>query len=335
MKRPSKAQIIVIILGIAGLGLLAWLIYTSDPRKILDKIVQARWRLAVVVAYHLLPLFLDAIAWHALFVDRPRPRLLQLYWMRWMGESVSNMLPTLQIGGDLVRARLAAIIGKARIPAAIASVLVDITLSIFTQAIFTVAGLSLLAATTREFSAGKIVALALVIALALVGFFSLQKFGIFRIISFLVTKMAGEKSWQSLKHEGAAIDDEVRNLYSRPRTLITSAAATMSSWIFGMGEVYLSLWALGLPVKFSTAFILESVGQGIEASMFLVPGAVGIQEGAYIGVGKLLGISAASALTLALIRRLRELSFGIPGVLAWQVIETRRAWRGRLTEASR
>ena len=48
---------------------------------------------------------------------------------------------------------------------------------------------------------------------------------------------------------------------------------------------------------------------------------------AYLGVGKLLGLPVEVALALALIRRARELSFGIPGVIAWQIIETRRAWR--------
>jgi len=48
-----------------------------------------------------------------------------------------------------------------------------------------------------------------------------------------------------------------------------------------------------------------------------------------LGVGKLLGLPVEVALALALIRRARELSFGIPGVIAWQIIETRRAWRVR------
>jgi len=335
VKKLGTGQIVVILLGIAGAGLLAFIIYRSNPHEILKTIVGARWRLCVVVAYHLLPLFLDAVAWHALFADRPRPRLRQLYWMRWLGESVSTMLPAMQVGGDLVRARLAVIIGGARVSASIASVLVDITLSIFTQALFTIAGLSLLAASTRRFSEGKVVAGAFVVLLALAGFYAIQRIGIFRIISSLVSRMAGEKSWQVLKHEGAALDDDTRALYNRPRSLAISGAATMASWLFGTGEVFLSLWALHLPVKYSTAFILESVGQGIEAAMFLVPGALGLQEGAYMGVGKLLGLTAQAALTLALIRRLRELSFGVPGVLTWQAIETRRAWRSRSTASAR
>jgi len=32
-------------------------------------------------------------------------------------------------------------------------------------------------------------------------------------------------------------------------------------------------------------------------------------------------------LALALIRRVRELAFGIPGLIAWQIIEGSRAWK--------
>jgi hypothetical protein len=41
----------------------------------------------------------------------------------------------------------------------------------------------------------------------------------------------------------------------------------------------------------------------------------------------LLGIPAEMGLALALIRRVRELAFGIPGLIAWQIIEGSQAWK--------
>jgi putative membrane protein len=329
VKKPGKFEIIITLFGLGGAALLAWIIWHSNPAAIFAMLIAARWRLCVVVAYHLVPLSLDAIAWQFLFPAPTRPRLLQLFRMRWIGESVSNMLPALQVGGDVVRARLVATRGAAPAPAAAASVLVDITLSIFTQSLFTIAGLSVLAVVSRQLSAGPIVAGALLMLLVLAGFYSFQRLGMFRIIASLVSRLAGAGEWQALVQGGQALDDATRDLYQHPRSLVLSATATMSSWIFGAGEALLSLWALNLPVKVSIAFIYESVGQGIEAAMFFVPGALGLQEGAYIGVGKLLGLSVQAALALALIRRTRELSFGIPGVITWQIIEARRAWLRR------
>ena len=44
-------------------------------------------------------------------------------------------------------------------------------------------------------------------------------------------------------------------------------------------------------------------------------------------VGGLLGIPGEKALALALIRRVRELTLGVPGLIVWQVIEGSRAWK--------
>jgi hypothetical protein len=43
----------------------------------------------------------------------------------------------------------------------------------------------------------------------------------------------------------------------------------------------------------------------------------------------LLGIPGDAAFALSLIARVRELILGIPGLIAWQVIETRRVLRAR------
>src|SRR6266704_3028182 len=110
----------------------------------------ARWALAAVVSYHFaVPVVLDATAWWVLFPKSDRLPLRKLLWMRWIGESVSTLVPSAAVGGDIVRARLAAING-APLAVAAASVLVDLTLGVFTQAGFTVLGLALLMGVTGQ-----------------------------------------------------------------------------------------------------------------------------------------------------------------------------------------
>jgi hypothetical protein len=74
--------------------------------------------------------------------------------------------------------------------------------------------------------------------------------------------------------------------------------------------------------------ILESARLAIRGAAFLVPGAVGVQEGGYILPGNLLGIPSEMALALSLVRRVRELALGIPGLIAWHLIEANRLWQG-------
>ncbi len=58
---------------------------------------------------------------------------------------------------------------------------------------------------------------------------------------------------------------------------------------------------------------------------FAVPGALGVQEGGLIVVCGLFGIHPDMAIALSMLKRLRELVIGIPGLIAWQLSEGRRA----------
>lgn len=46
-----------------------------------------------------------------------------------------------------------------------------------------------------------------------------------------------------------------------------------------------------------------------------------------VEVGTLFGMGPETALALSLLRRARDLSFGVPALLAWQLAEGRRALR--------
>ncbi len=108
-----------------------------------------------------------------------------------------------------------------------------------------------------------------------------------------------------------------------------SCLCTLGAWLASSAEVWIALRAAGMEVGFDKAIILESMSQGVRAVMFFIPGALGVQELGYVGVGKLIGIPDHTALALALIRRARELVLGIPGASAWLFSEGRRIWRSR------
>jgi uncharacterized membrane protein YbhN (UPF0104 family) len=57
---------------------------------------------------------------------------------------------------------------------------------------------------------------------------------------------------------------------------------------------------------------------------FAVPGALGIQEEGFILVCGLFGVSPDAAIALSMVKRLREVLFGIPGLIIWQWSEIKR-----------
>jgi putative membrane protein len=255
--------------------------------------------------------------------------------MRWIGESVSTLVPSASVGGDVVRARLAALHG-APIPTAAASVLVDITLTVFALIVFTLLGLALIVTATGHQSFVRPTLIGTVIGvLAIIGFYVVQRLGMFRFIGKMISRLANAEDWNSLVHSGHTLDEAIRAGYARRRGVIGSGAWTATSLILGSGEIWIALHALGLHATLVNSVILQSMVLTIRSAMFPVPGALGVQEGGYVVVGNLLGIPGDSAFALSLIARVRELIVGIPGLIAWQVIEARRVLRARLAANAR
>lgn len=254
--------------------------------------------------------------------------------MRWIGESVSTLVPSAAVGGDIVRARLAAIRG-APVPIAGGTVLVDLTLGVFTQAAFTLLGVVLVVHATGQRSfVGPTILGTLIGVAAVGGFYFVQRLGMFRFLARIIAKLANSPEWHSLVQSGESLDLTIRALYARRRAVIGCCAWTMLSLILNSGEIWIALRALNLHATMLNAVILQSTVLTVRNVAFAVPSGLGVQEGGYVLVGNLLGIPGDAAFALSLIARVRELALGIPGVVAWQLIEGRRLLRERANPAT-
>jgi putative membrane protein len=324
------------LLGLAGAALFTFLLIRQGAPQVGAAFASAGWWIAAVVIYHLaIPVLLDALAWWALFPKAERLSLWQLFWMRWIGESVSTLVPSAAVGGDVVRARLAALHG-ASVASAAASVLVDITLGVFVQIGFTLLGLGLIVSATGHQGFVRPTLIGAVIGvLAIIGFYVVQRLGMFRFVGKMIARLANAPEWHSLVNSGQSLDEAIRRQYARRRGVIGCCAWTATSLVFGSGEIWIALHALGLEATLVNALILQSMVLTIRSAVFPVPGALGVQEGGYVVVGNLLGIPGDAAFALSLIARVRELILGIPGLISWQMIEARRLWRARLATNAR
>jgi putative membrane protein len=337
MKVPGKVQLTVWLLGIAGAALFIAIVIRQDLSKVGEAFAVAGWAIVGVVAYHfVVPVFLDAVAWWVLFPRSDRVPLRKLLWMRWIGESVSTLVPSAAVGGDVVRARLAAIKGGTPLPVAAGTVLVDLTLGVFTQAAFTILGVVLLVGVTgqKNFVRPTLIG-TLIGVVGVAGFYFVQRMGMFRFLAKIIARLANSPEWHSLVQGGETLDQTVRALYARRKAVIACCAWTIVSLVAGSGEIWIALHALDLHATLVNALILQSMVLTIRSAAFAVPSGLGVQETGYYFVGQLLGIPDYLAVTLALIARVRELALGIPGVICWQLIEARRLWRARLAANAR
>jgi uncharacterized membrane protein YbhN (UPF0104 family) len=120
-----------------------------------------------------------------------------------------------------------------------------------------------------------------------------------------------------------AIDLAIQQTYGRGGGVAASFALSLIGWLVGTGEVYLLLRLIGHTVSWSDALLLESLGQAIRGAAFAVPGALGVQEGGYLLLAPLAGLSPEAALALSLAKRAREILLGLPGLLCIHLSEGR------------
>ena len=310
----------------AGIGILVWLLRSFQFGEIVAGVVGVGWGIAVIVVYRFANIHLDALGWNCLIARDIRPGTGAIFLFRWIGEAVNQLLPTAQVGGEIVRARLLAQRGAPGVEAA-ATVVADFSVGLGTQFLFTVVGAALLLAAT----AGDGNAIWLASTLAALGgivvvVFAFQRLKGFSKLAAVIRSLAFGSGMDDLTDRIERFDRAVLDLYGRTGDLVRCAGWRLASWFAHAVEVWLIFWFLGNPVSWSDALILESLGAAVRSVAFAIPGAVGIQEGGLLAIGLALGIGAEDALAMALVKRAREILVAGPGLLAWWVVEGRRFW---------
>ncbi len=335
MMARGKMRLTLYLLGFAGAALFTILLIRQGAGAVGNALATAGWGIAAIAVFHSLPLFLDALAWRVLFPKEERPKLRTLFWTRWIGESISNLVPSAMIGGDLVRARLIGLFGTPMI-SAVASVIVDVTLGVPMQGILTLLGLVLLVdATGRTSLVGPTLLGTIVGIVAIIGFYIAQRLGMFGFLSRTIVRLTKSEEWASLVESGESLDQTVRNYYSRRHGVLACWAWTLVSLVVSSGEIWIALRALGAHATFLKAFVLQSMAMTIRSAAFAVPGQLGVQEGGYLVIGNVLGIPGHTAFAISLLARCRDLAVGIPALATWQIIEGRRLLRNRRLGGSR
>jgi putative membrane protein len=317
MKRSALFGILI------GLGVAVTLLLGNDIGRIAKALLGAGWGILAVIALHIPQTLFSTFGWRALIETAKPPPLWLLYRLRWIRESANALLPVAQIGGDFVRARLLARSG-APLRIAVASSMVDLSVEMTAQILFTLFGVGLLLLGPHV---GDVMPLAVGATaaggLVAVSFMAVQRYGLFKLIEPLIARFASGEKWAFLG-ELTGLNDAVVDIYRQPRRVWRSGAHHLVSWGLGAVETWAALTVLGVHAHLREAVVIEGLGQAVRGLGFFVPGALGVQEGGYLLICAMFGISPQDALALSLIRRIRELALGLPGLALWHRLESRR-----------
>ncbi len=325
---------LVIACALAGVTLLVTLVLLSSPAAIVAILISSPAPLAAASIYRIVPLTFYAVSWRFLIAPASRPRSATLLRLRWIGESVNALLPVAQVGGDVARARLLAQHG-APIPIAAASMVADLGMGAATQVVFTATGA---VAFSLHGSLGTLARGVVIVCVALAAgagaLVFVARVGTARILRRL--PMLRDGAFDLLAHADT-VDRALADIVARRADLSIAFALHLVGWFSQAFETWLILRLISPGVSASAALAIESLALAARSAVFVVPGGVGIQEGALMLLAAPFGIAAPVALSLGLIKRMREVVVGAPAILAWSIAERRlldRLWR-RLTRRSR
>jgi hypothetical protein len=148
---------------------------------------------------------------------------------------------------------------------------------------------------------------------------------LFTLLERAATRLlGGRERLPDILADSTRLDAAIRTLCARQSLLLGAMGWQFLGLVAGAAETWLALRWLGHPVGVGAAIALESLTQAARHFIFLVPAGIGIQEAGLVGVGYLLGIGSELALALSLAKRLREIAFGLPALIAWYWLEERR-----------
>lgn len=321
MKRLS------ILVSAIGLAVIAGAIVAADPRAVAAAVARVGPASLLVIATRTVSVGLCGLAWWLLFPPKHRPPARICMLLRYVREGANTLLPLTQVGGDVIGARLVTFWGIAGTLAA-ATVMVDVLVQAATQFLYALAGLSVLAARGMDSTLVRNVGWALALFVpALGGFYLVQRHWGEALLMKVLRRMARGREWALHGHVGEAFS-YLRTLYGRRGALATAFVAHLAIWFIGALEVWISLTAMGYAVGYREALAIESLAQAARGAAFMVPSAVGVQEGGLILLCGLFGIPPQSALAVSLIKRAADVGVGVPGLIAWQRLEAVR-WTGK------
>ncbi|MBW8755694.1 MAG: flippase-like domain-containing protein [Sphingomonadales bacterium] len=322
-----------VLIGAAlGVAACVFIFTRHDWDEVWKAVTLLGWGLAVIILWRFISLLVAGAAWRLLFRPGIRPDFGITVVARWVCESVNGLLPVAQVGGELARARLLFhALKREGKPASgmdtAATVIVDMTLALLAQVLFTLPGLwhlwQLNETAIARVAGGVVVSvlpLALLIGVqhqgAIKGGTALAaRFGLARLV-------ADEAQEHPLWIRLAA-------LYRRIPLAAAVTAAHVVAWTLRAGETYIALRMMGQEIGLLDAVMIDGLLSAARTLGFLLPAGLGIQEGALLLLCGWAGVPGHVALALALVKRARELGVCLPGLVTWAVLErpTRRRHR--------
>lgn len=321
-ERSQKLAKIISYIGLfVGLAVMTGLIAWQGLGDVSEIILASGWPILLVPLAWSPTVFLGSLTWQLLFEPGKEPAFRQIFMALWMGRSINTLLPVASLGGEVVKARMLILWGYPKAEAS-ASVIVDKTVQVFGTIIWGLIGVVLLVhySVEQDLIAAAITGFA-VLGAGVAGFVMVQKAGIASAVVKSAHKVTKAEIFENMKEGASDVDACVRSIYARWGRLLLSTFWRVLTLLLQTAEVWAAAYVLGHPITIMEAMFLKSMTSTLSDVAFMIPNAYGIQEGAFVVLGAMIGLPPDLMLAVSISIRIRELIIDLPGLAIWQHAE--------------
>jgi glycosyltransferase 2 family protein len=311
--RASRVSLLVF-----GVGLVAFLVRRAGPRFVWAMLVRTGWTFVPFMAIYGLHVALRAAALWRTMLDG-QVRYADVLRIRLAGEAVEMLTFTGPFLAEPAKGWLLARRGLATADA-FAAVVTEYLLYTVASSWLAIVALWLLLARgtlSPRVESGLLAVVALTVAF-LIAFTFAAVTGtglivpVLRFSRVLIGAQRAEHAAQGFTRVEAAI---VRFLHEHPGRLTEVLAIETGAQLLLILEIWIVLVALGASRAWDQSFILEGGVKFVAIAFAFIPGQFGALEGVYALLAGAIGLPAAVGLTLALLRRVRDLLVAAAGLV--------------------
>ena len=317
----AKARLpLRVLAGVFGIFLFAYVVHRAGTANLLQSMSNLGWGVGLVIAWGAVGHIAKTWAWRLILLDDKRQvSFARMLGLRLACEAAGQLGGLGQLAGEGLRVSMLG--PRMPLTSGITSVMIDRAFFVLSAAVVSIVGL--LAVLIVLPLPHTLALYAGLFAFTLLGFVMLtavavrSRWPVLSGAAQIVGRIRYFKDWVEGKRSVIlSIENSLLDFYHRtPGSFWASFALNLVCHAAAVCEVYLILWLLGAKISFFGALAIEALTKLVNIAGTFNPGNIGTYEGGNMLIVKMFGLTGATGLTLAFMRRLRAIFWAAVGGL--------------------
>ena len=305
-------KFVKLIFLLVGFLLLGWAISNVDLTVVANLLIKMGYGFIIILLIYSVVTWLDTIAWQKTFKqDVVRQFSLWNLWrIKQVGDAYNAITPMGTLGGEPVKTQLLKERHGLSLKQGMASQVIARTTFLIALVLFFIPGTFFTfqsSIVSEKFQIACLVGMAVFSTLIFL-FLIFQVTGTLGKLVRWVLNLPFGKKLAVLLNKLELVDRGISSYYKQYTSrVVLSVLYAFVGWLVGMAELYVTLYFLGYKPSLIDLWVIEALTQLVRNGSFFIPLSIGAMEGGFLLIFTAMGMPSDLGLTVAFIRRMKEL----------------------------